>query len=107
MLYKQLNEQRTQGEWTPFEGFYYGIDSSLNGNNESVVLFGEKNENSGFTKQIDAAYTCLAVNNLAEIADCLDWFVKHCEAYFPEFPLKNSKESEMLIKAKEALNRIS
>lgn len=102
MLYKQLNEQRTQGEWTPFEGFYYGIDSSLNGNNESVVLFGEKNEKSGFTKQIDAAYTCLAVNNLHHLAEALE--------YFASLPLAYAEMQGMtkeVIKAKEALNRIS
>lgn len=91
-LYKILNEARTGGIWETSK-FKEG-DYSLCEEDAGDMIA------EGFT-EANAQYTALAVNNLASVADAL------AELYALAYQWANDKEDETLVKAKEALKRIS
>jgi len=93
-LWKQLNEQRTQGEWFVKS---INIESEIGWNVATINPFAPEHSNS----EANAQYTALAVNNLAALAEALERFVNFVDQQ------KLDYESAMVRAAKEALNRIS
>lgn len=129
-LYKVLNEERTQGEWSinPVETMYCEIAVQHPLYKEGrLVKHGIKFENIcrmqanaiGFHNnnyqekvkrdEANAKYTALAVNNLHILAEALEYIVNEVE----QLPVFNASmgrtivESLCMNKAKEALSRIS
>lgn len=105
-LYKVLDEQRTQGEWIndndmvangvePTDETIFG---SFLGEDYHYPCVHERSKNEA---KVNAAYTALAVNNLANLAEALQNFITDCElsgwGYNPDH----------IEQAKEALNKIS
>jgi len=109
-LWKQLNEQRTQGEWEWEQcrgnnRYEHAVFSRNGGKYGSYVItqLGMEDTVEKEPEEIkaNAAYTALAVNNLAVLAEALERFVNFVDQQ------KLDYESAMVRAAKEALNRIS
>jgi len=92
-LYKQLNEQRTQGEW-------YQFADTIQTEDGKIMDVCTENKAVKNKWEANAKYTCLAVNNLHHLAEVLDKIVG-------SMALERVERFDLLEQAKEALNRIS
>lgn len=102
-LYKQLNELRTQGEWVVI-----GTSKSLQklhigtSNTQIAAIF-----TSVPDAEANAAYTCLAVNNLHILAGVLNRIVNESQIEsLDDTDYWANVSKELINEAKEALNRI-
>lgn len=106
MLYKQLNKQRKRGEWKSFGigkndyGCHTATIRSYAANDTVSIVANMYSTTSDETATANAAYTCLAVNNLHHLAEALDKIVG-------SMALERVERFDLLEQAKEALNRIS
>lgn len=94
-LYKVLNEKRTQGN------ILATIDGNLAIENSEKII--------GFiiTDSADSQYTALAVNNLADIAQCLEDLHRVVMLSNDRAIFDNGENANIVAKAKKALNKIS
>ncbi len=108
MLYKQLNKQRKRGEWKSFGigkndyGCHTATIRSYAANDTVSIVANMYSTTSDETATANAAYTCLAVNNLHHLAEALERIIDRIDEnnlsdYFPS----------AYERAKEALTRIS
>ena len=104
-LYRQLNKERTQGEWK---------HKSLSNGHEEIqtdtfvyesgnTIFEVNYDNPNY--EANAQYTALAVNNLSSLAEALEECIKVMTPY--ENLFNAAQERAALIQAKEALLKIS
>lgn len=103
-LYKVLNNCRTGGEWK---------HRSLNNGHEEIqtdtfnlagsTIFEVNFENKEY--EANAQYTVMAVNNLHLLAEALEWIENEIKTTPDE--LQDALQGVILIKIKEALQRIS
>lgn len=109
-LYKQLNEQRTQGEWN------YEYDNDEFGQFFNTIAEDYKNVfkyRYGCLEDIEyksnAQYTCLAVNNLHHLAEALENLINKASETTKDIVAFEGAYilDKAIDKAKEALNRIS
>lgn len=112
-LWKQLNEQRTQGEWEWEQcrgnnRYEHAVFSRNGGKYGSYVInqLGMEDTVEKEPEEIkaNAAYTALAVNNLHHLAEVLEMINKIEDA---AFGLKSFDVKRLKTEIKEALNRIS
>jgi len=68
-LWQQLNEQRTQGEWTLFKD-KLNREWNIISKDEFEILTISNKWRSFETNEANANYTALAVNNLHEYSGC-------------------------------------
>ncbi len=100
-LWKELNEKRTQGEWIIRHNIGYRITPKDSGKYIAAI-----NHTTGWVQesQANAQYTALAVNNLHHLAEALETLIN---VNLNNINVLSRSEKEALIRAKEALNRIS
>lgn len=116
-LYQQLNEERTNGQWNAREMTSFDEPFSivnLHGNNLAIF---RTSHNIGFNIIVDnkeaeanAAYTCLAVNNLHKLAEALqETLIEYRSAckLLAEANGMQWSENNVSIKAEQALKSIS
>ena len=101
-LYKQLNEQRTQGEWKRPEQEYSLNEYSII-TDDMTICTALAIDIPDEEAEANVAYTCLAVNNLHILAEALENVLWNFEGK------QNLSEVQQkaVQYAKEALNRIS
>ena len=107
-LYKVLNEQRTQGKVFTDKA-ENDSEIVLSYGNGSIALASFYCHPIDEETKANAQYTALAVNNLNEIADCLDTLLTYCK-WIPKevFTEEGRQEFHLELKrAKEALSSIS
>lgn len=95
-LYKLLNEKRLLGEWVADD------KCIINKEYDVKVPF-----NYGIESTADIEYTALAVNNLASLAEALEEITIAYEACAKLLTSYQNPTPPILLKAKEALNKIS
>lgn len=119
-LYKVLDEKRTQGEWWVKNGDKkYGDDKIFGslmmgkkkgkyGGEIPHVCFNSSHDQNHESLMANVEYTAMAVNNLANLAECLEDIVSNIEAMKKEVPEWWGKYGlSDLSRYKEALTRIS
>ena len=98
-LYKVLDANRTQGNWTvEHKESIYSLPNKL------ITRYDGNCHVSSQEDKANAQYTALAVNNLAKIADALQHFVSISEQRQQQH---SPYEAATLNMAKEALKAIS
>lgn len=101
-LWKRLNGERTQGEWI-CKG------KNIANQDERITFFIGGNGLTSEDDILNAQYATLAVNHLASLAEALEWLMDECQFIPKEVFTEQGKVNFQLslIKAKEALNKIS
>ena len=75
-LWRELNEDRTQGEWKvekyPAVGYPNVIKSEFTSSHVALMGLPTEGEDNTVEAEANAKYTALAVNNLARLAEALE-----------------------------------
>jgi len=110
-LYRQLNKERTQGEWVEQYdndefGQFYSIFGWGEGNNVFRYNYGTVNEAE---YKANAQYATLAVNHLSSLAEALETLIDRLDTNWDAITAGGQKGilTALTKEAKEALLKIS
>jgi len=99
-LWKRLNGERTQGEWI-CKG------KNIANQDERITFFIGGNGLTSEDDKLNAQYATLAVNHLASLAEALQNLLSSYKADFYNITGGELNNTEAVLQAKEALNKIS
>ena len=104
-LWKLLNEKRTQGEVKATTETYLGFYELKFPDHETLCTVPKVNVNERYIA--NAEFTALAVNHLASLAEALTNLLSSYKADFYNITGGELNNTEAVLQAKEALNKIS